>query len=189
MPEVQAASLTVQDGRDVPDGTSVKFVEQLEKDLEALQGCDAKIASGGGRMYVTMDRYEVTGACLRTSAPILLPVKADGMAKSATGRVSQPMQGTCHVSALGAVRGGCKAPSGMQVQGNARAGGLEDCGARLARACAGRGGAQVSVGAGSHQEAQGETELPHLALDSPHPSLMRSPESTAQHCNFNCMPS
>ncbi len=46
-------------GRDVPDGTSIKFVEQLQKDLAALQGVDAKIASGGGRMYVTMDRYEV----------------------------------------------------------------------------------------------------------------------------------
>ncbi|BDA43229.1 2,3-bisphosphoglycerate-independent phosphoglycerate mutase [Coccomyxa sp. Obi] len=45
------------DGRDVPDGTSIKFVEQLEKDLAEL-GCDAKIASGGGRMHVTMDRYE-----------------------------------------------------------------------------------------------------------------------------------
>ena len=49
----------LQDGRDVPDGTSVKFVEQLEKDLESLDGVDAKIASGGGRMHVTMDRYEV----------------------------------------------------------------------------------------------------------------------------------
>ncbi len=37
----------------------MKFVEQLEKDLEALDGVDAKIASGGGRMHVTMDRYEV----------------------------------------------------------------------------------------------------------------------------------
>ena len=63
----------MQDGRDVPDGTSVKFVEQLDKDLEALEGCDAKIASGGGRMYVTMDRYEVTGAYLRTLVPALLP--------------------------------------------------------------------------------------------------------------------
>ncbi len=43
----------------MPDGTSIKFVEQLQKDLAALQGVDAKIASGGGRMYVTMDRYEV----------------------------------------------------------------------------------------------------------------------------------
>ena len=75
----------MQDGRDVPDGTSVKFVEQLQQDLEALEGCDAKIASGGGRMYVTMDRYEVTGACLRTSPPGLLPVKADRMMESALG--------------------------------------------------------------------------------------------------------
>lgn len=49
------------DGRDVLDGSSVGFVETLEKDLEALRqkGVDARIASGGGRMYVTMDRYEV----------------------------------------------------------------------------------------------------------------------------------
>ncbi|QDZ25888.1 phosphoglycerate mutase [Chloropicon primus] len=48
------------DGRDVPDGTSIEFVGQLEKDLEDLRakGCDALIASGGGRMHVTMDRYE-----------------------------------------------------------------------------------------------------------------------------------
>jgi len=48
------------DGRDVPDGTSVKFTKQLEEDLKAVRegGCDAKIASGGGRMGVTMDRYE-----------------------------------------------------------------------------------------------------------------------------------
>ncbi len=49
------------DGRDVPDGTSLGFVEQLEKELEGIRkyGCDAQIASGGGRMFVTMDRYEV----------------------------------------------------------------------------------------------------------------------------------
>ncbi|KAI3465569.1 hypothetical protein Pfo_022232 [Paulownia fortunei] len=48
------------DGRDVLDGTSVGFVETLENDLAKLRekGVDAKIASGGGRMYVTMDRYE-----------------------------------------------------------------------------------------------------------------------------------
>ena len=48
------------DGRDVPDGSSIQFIQQLEDDLKALTGCDAKIASGGGRMYVTMDRYEVS---------------------------------------------------------------------------------------------------------------------------------
>ena len=49
------------DGRDVLDGSSVGFVETLENDLSQLRekGIDAQIASGGGRMYVTMDRYEV----------------------------------------------------------------------------------------------------------------------------------
>jgi 2,3-bisphosphoglycerate-independent phosphoglycerate mutase len=49
------------DGRDVPDGSSVQFVSSLVEDLKgfAAQGCDAQIASGGGRMCVTMDRYEV----------------------------------------------------------------------------------------------------------------------------------
>ncbi|KAG0457719.1 hypothetical protein HPP92_022598 [Vanilla planifolia] len=48
------------DGRDVIDGTSVGFAETLENDLSKLRekGIDALIASGGGRMYVTMDRYE-----------------------------------------------------------------------------------------------------------------------------------
>lgn len=36
------------------------FMETLENDLAKLrgQGVDARVASGGGRMYVTMDRYE-----------------------------------------------------------------------------------------------------------------------------------
>ena len=50
------------DGRDVPDGSSVTFVKELEAVLAEVQtahpGCSAKIASGGGRMHVTMDRYE-----------------------------------------------------------------------------------------------------------------------------------
>eukprot|EP00759_Apiculatamorpha_spiralis_P026359 PhF_6_TR29349/c0_g1_i2/m.43137/K15633/gpmI; 2,3-bisphosphoglycerate-independent phosphoglycerate mutase len=44
------------DGRDVPDGTSAQFTEELEREL--AKHPDAKIASGGGRMFVTMDRYE-----------------------------------------------------------------------------------------------------------------------------------
>jgi 2,3-bisphosphoglycerate-independent phosphoglycerate mutase len=50
------------DGRDVEDGTSKEFVERLQKDMQEImdkhEGCDAQIASGGGRMRVTMDRYE-----------------------------------------------------------------------------------------------------------------------------------
>ncbi|KAK6141265.1 hypothetical protein DH2020_022744 [Rehmannia glutinosa] len=48
------------DGRDVLDGSSIGFVETLENDCAKLRekGVDCQIASGGGRMYVTMDRYE-----------------------------------------------------------------------------------------------------------------------------------
>ncbi|VVA90727.1 unnamed protein product [Arabis nemorensis] len=48
------------DGRDVLDGSSVGFVETLEADLAKHRenGVDAQIASGGGRMYVTLDRCE-----------------------------------------------------------------------------------------------------------------------------------
>lgn len=48
------------DGRDVPDGSSVKFFGEVQEFLKGLsgKGVDAAIASGGGRMKVTMDRYE-----------------------------------------------------------------------------------------------------------------------------------
>uniref|UniRef100_A0A7S4BVV5 phosphoglycerate mutase (2,3-diphosphoglycerate-independent) n=1 Tax=Chrysotila carterae TaxID=13221 RepID=A0A7S4BVV5_CHRCT len=46
------------DGRDVPDNSGERFISELEEMLSKLEGCDAKIASGGGRMVVTMDRYE-----------------------------------------------------------------------------------------------------------------------------------
>jgi 2,3-bisphosphoglycerate-independent phosphoglycerate mutase len=48
------------DGRDVPDATAPQYLDQLETKLEALRaaGVDARVASGGGRMHVTMDRYE-----------------------------------------------------------------------------------------------------------------------------------
>lgn len=49
------------DGRDVPDGTSVKFTDELEavmNEVHQSTGADVQIASGGGRMHVTMDRYD-----------------------------------------------------------------------------------------------------------------------------------
>jgi len=48
------------DGRDVPATSALEYVEQLETVLHALStdGCDYAIASGGGRMQITMDRYE-----------------------------------------------------------------------------------------------------------------------------------
>ncbi len=48
------------DGRDVPATSALEYVEMLEHVLKELntEGCDYAIASGGGRMQVTMDRYE-----------------------------------------------------------------------------------------------------------------------------------
>ncbi len=48
------------DGRDVPATSAPEYVAQLEDVLSQLRGdgYDYAIASGGGRMQVTMDRYE-----------------------------------------------------------------------------------------------------------------------------------
>lgn len=52
------------DGRDVPETSALTYVERLEAVLAELRaaGCDARVASGGGRMKVTMDRYEADWA-------------------------------------------------------------------------------------------------------------------------------
>ena len=48
------------DGRDVPATSALEYVAQLEDVLAQLrtEGADYAIASGGGRMKITMDRYE-----------------------------------------------------------------------------------------------------------------------------------
>ncbi|MEY4631093.1 MAG: Phosphoglycerate mutase [Pseudomonadota bacterium] len=49
------------DGRDVGEKTAETYVgrlEQLLSSLNASGGFDARVASGGGRMLITMDRYE-----------------------------------------------------------------------------------------------------------------------------------
>ena len=52
------------DGRDVPATSSPEYVGQLEAVLAELreEGYDYAIASGGGRMNITMDRYEANWA-------------------------------------------------------------------------------------------------------------------------------
>ena len=52
------------DGRDVPATSALEYVDQLENVLAELRtdGCDYAIASGGGRMQITMDRYEANWA-------------------------------------------------------------------------------------------------------------------------------
>ena len=48
------------DGRDVPATSALTYVDALEQVLAELRepGFDYAIASGGGRMQITMDRYQ-----------------------------------------------------------------------------------------------------------------------------------
>ena len=48
------------DGRDVPATSALDYVDQLEETLASLNdgSFDGQIASGGGRMQITMDRYQ-----------------------------------------------------------------------------------------------------------------------------------
>ena len=48
------------DGRDVPATSALTYVDELDQTLASLrgEGFDYAIASGGGRMQITMDRYE-----------------------------------------------------------------------------------------------------------------------------------
>ncbi|MCK5844844.1 MAG: phosphoglycerate mutase (2,3-diphosphoglycerate-independent), partial [Victivallales bacterium] len=48
------------DGRDVPETSALEYIDDIEEFLNELNAdgnCDYRIASGGGRMVVTMDRY------------------------------------------------------------------------------------------------------------------------------------
>lgn len=51
---------TLLDGRDVPPTSALIYIEALEKQLAEINNSgdfDYAIASGGGRLYITMDRY------------------------------------------------------------------------------------------------------------------------------------
>jgi 2,3-bisphosphoglycerate-independent phosphoglycerate mutase len=48
------------DGRDVPETSALDYINPFEEFLKELNQngtCDFRIASGGGRMFITMDRY------------------------------------------------------------------------------------------------------------------------------------
>lgn len=54
----------LMDGRDVPETSGLTYIKDIEDHMAALNDADfdARIASGGGRMYITMDRYEANWA-------------------------------------------------------------------------------------------------------------------------------
>lgn len=55
------------DGRDVPATSATIYIDDIEKLLAELNcdGFDARIASGGGRMKITMDRYQANWDMVR----------------------------------------------------------------------------------------------------------------------------
>ena len=67
------------DGRDVPPQSALVYVDRLEaflKELNADGGVDYAVASGGGRMKITMDRYEADWNMVKLGWDI--HVKAEG---------------------------------------------------------------------------------------------------------------
>jgi len=55
------------DGRDVPETSALDYIDPFEEFLAGLNGdgFDARIASGGGRMVITMDRYNANWDMVR----------------------------------------------------------------------------------------------------------------------------
>ena len=55
------------DGRDVPATSALEYVDQLEETIANLKDAsyDVRIASGGGRMQITMDRYQANWSMVK----------------------------------------------------------------------------------------------------------------------------
>ncbi|MFC1856477.1 2,3-bisphosphoglycerate-independent phosphoglycerate mutase [Thermodesulfobacteriota bacterium] len=75
----KAAIHVLIDGRDVPPTSALEYVDRLENFLSALKkdrDIDFAIASGGGRMKITMDRYKADWLMVKRGWAI--HVKGDG---------------------------------------------------------------------------------------------------------------
>lgn len=66
------------DGRDVPEKSALDYLNPFEEWLNSFRknGTDVKIASGGGRMTITMDRYEADWSMVERGWAV--HVKGDG---------------------------------------------------------------------------------------------------------------
>lgn len=76
------------DGRDVYEKSALQYIEKTEQvlsELKAQYGVDYRIASGGGRMVTTMDRYNADWEIVRRGweAHVLGKARAFGSAKEA----------------------------------------------------------------------------------------------------------
>ena len=75
------------DGRDVPPTSALEYIDRTERYLAGLReaGIDARIVSGGGRMKITMDRYEADWQMVERGwhTHVLADVRAFGSASEA----------------------------------------------------------------------------------------------------------
>ncbi|HBM17548.1 MAG TPA: 2,3-bisphosphoglycerate-independent phosphoglycerate mutase [Lentisphaeria bacterium] len=71
---------TLLDGRDVPETSALLYIEPFENFMTELRtkGCDIQIASGGGRMQITMDRYGANWDMVRKGWDIHIHGKGRG---------------------------------------------------------------------------------------------------------------
>ena len=74
----------VLDGRDTPPQSALKYVERFEKFCQKFPDADIRIASGGGRMVMTADRYENDWAMVKRGWDAMVRGKAPHEFKSVT---------------------------------------------------------------------------------------------------------
>ena len=94
------------DGRDVAPTSALEYVDRIERYLGNLRsaGLDARIASGGGRMHITMDRYEADWAMvergwhthvLADARAFASVTEAVGTLRDETKAIDQDLPGFC----------------------------------------------------------------------------------------------
>lgn len=77
----------VFDGRDVAPESEPKYIERLEKFCQQFKDADFRIASGGGRMVMTADRYENDWDMVKLGWDAMVHGKAPREFQSATEAV------------------------------------------------------------------------------------------------------
>lgn len=78
----------ILDGRDVPARSAEHYVAQLQQHLQQLGDFDAQLASCGGRMQITMDRYEANWEIVKRGWELHVLGKGDVFASAAEGIAS-----------------------------------------------------------------------------------------------------
>jgi 2,3-bisphosphoglycerate-independent phosphoglycerate mutase len=105
---------TLLDGRDVPATSALEYVDALETLLAELgrkPDRDYRIASGGGRMLVTMDRPSRRCAAKRREPPIRTCPPSSSPMKAAPSARFETAPRWCSSTSAGIAPSSCVAPS------------------------------------------------------------------------------